>query len=142
VNWLKPPTVEQPVVVETEKPARPPAHESRIFNSGYTFAERKAARLAKGEPETPPRRFVSYGTTQRWLEPTGRTGRGRMITMELLVDVRSGAGFQRMTPHGTLEPLASQSGGEETVEYLGRINPSGGSGLFAPATADVATPIS
>jgi len=101
-----------------------------------------AARLARGEPEVPPRRLVSYGTTERWLEPTGRTGRGRMITMELLVDVQNGAGFQRMVPHGTLEPLASTSGGEQTVEYLGVINPSGGSGLFAPAAADVATPIS
>src|SRR5664279_741372 len=142
MNWRQLPAVEPPAaVVETEKPARPPAHEAECFRPS-TFATRKAARLARGEPEVPAPRYVSYGTTQRWLEPTGRTGRGRMITLELLVDVRSGAGFQRMIPFGTLEPLAGQSGGEESVEYLGRINPTGGSGLFAPAPADVATTIS
>jgi len=142
MNWRQPPAVEPAVVaVEAPKPARRPAHEAECFRPS-TFASRRADRLAKGEPEVPPRRLVSYGTAERWLEPTGRTGRGRMITMELLVDVRSGAGFQRMIPFGTLEPLAGQSGGEESVEYLGRINPTGGSGLFAPAPADVATPIS
>lgn len=124
-------------------PPRPPAREAKVFNSGFTFAERKAAREAREAAEgTPRRRLASYGTRRQWLEPAGRTGKGRMIEVEMLVDVATGEAFQRMVPYGTLEPIGlGPTGGETKVEPLGTINPSGGSGLFPPARADAVTPI-
>ena len=110
-----------------------PAHESEAFKPS-SFGSRRAARAERGELAPRPRRLVSLGVTERWLEGFGPNRRGQLARVELLVDLDDmSQKFQRHLPHGSIEPLmAVQS--DPPPEYLGVITGHGlSSGTFAPA---------
>ena len=113
-----------------------PAYESAIFKPS-SFASRKAERAERGELAPRPRRLVSLGVTERWLEGFGQDRKGgRLARVELLVDRDDmGQKFQRHLPYGSIEPLmAVQS--DPPPEDLGVIRADGiSSGVFPSALA-------
>lgn len=118
---------------------RPPASESRVFQPS-TMASRRAEREARGELEPRPRRLVSLGVQQQWLEAPGRFGnrKGSMVPIEYLYDAdRPIERFRRLYPNGTLEALFPVSGGESETEALGVVSAEGFlSGAFPAAVTD------
>lgn len=97
-----------------------------------------------------PRRIVSMGTTQRWVEPAGRRGRtragqgGRMVTAEVFEDLSDRHWAAALYEDGTLqvsEPTRDDQA--EWTESLGTVTvPRHGSGRFQPAESDKRIPIS
>jgi hypothetical protein len=112
-----------------------PAHESEAFKPS-SFATRRAARAERGELAPRPRRLVSLGVAERWLEGFGPNRRGQLARVELLVDRDDmSQKYQRHLPYGSIEPLmAVQS--DPPPEDLGVIRADGiSSGAFPSALA-------
>lgn len=120
-----------------------PAHQSRVFEPS-SFATRKAERAARGELAPRPRRLVSVGIGEQWLEGFGPRRKGQMARVELLVDADDMAKkYTRHLPHGTIEPVIHVQS-DPPPENLGVITGHGiTSGTFPDALPDQpAQPIS
>lgn len=114
-----------------------PAHDSECFKPS-SFASRKAERAARGELEPRPRRLVSLGVRERWLEGFGTKSRGSMVTIEYFFDRdHSNHYYTRALPNGTLERMDRGGTDATPPEPLGVIRGRGmSSGTFPTSLPD------
>ena len=122
-----------------------PAHESECFKAS-TFASRKVQRGLRGELAPRPRRQVSLGVKEQFLEPFGSKGkaRGQTVKIEYLVDRDHPTHYYtRAVPNGTLVRMDRGGTDDPPREDLGVITGRGiSSGVFPDALPDSpATPI-
>ena len=98
-----------------------PEHESAIFRSS-SFGSRKAERAARGELAPRPKRLVSLGVKEMYLEPFGSKAKGQTVKIEYLVDMDSNSDYYtRAVPHGNLVKMDRGGITDPPPEYLGTI---------------------
>lgn len=131
-----PALAEQPVSAPpAPRRERRPAHESRIFTEGRTFAERKATAQATGTDTG--RRLVSLGSTE-FAQRNQRTGLTEYLDAELFMDLdKPMERFVQIAGVNGMHALHSVEGKEDKTTLIpGRIRARGPSQLTLPAPPD------
>ena len=114
-----------------------PAHQSRVFQPS-SFASRHAERAARGEAGPRPRRLVSLGVKERWLEGFGARAQGQIVKIEYFSDLdHPNDYYAKALPHGTLDRIDRGGTDDPPPEQLGVITGRGmSSGAFPDALPD------
>jgi hypothetical protein len=81
------------------------AREAKVFEPS-SFASRKAEWAARGELGPRPRRLVSLGVQERWLEGFGPKKKGQMVKIQYFFDQdHPNYYFAKALPHGSSDRI-------------------------------------